>query len=98
MSDVTIDGVIFTPKKRLGARHIVVLDRGWIFVGDLSRDEDGNYRLTNAANIRKWSSGGFGGLTRDPKGSGAVLDPSEDLRFDATAPLFTVPVEDSWNE
>ena len=46
-----------------GDRCIVVLDRGWIFVGNLSVDETNTCTLRNVHNIRKWSSGGFGGWT-----------------------------------
>ena len=35
---------------------IVVLDRGWVFVGKLTYDEDGNGVLTHAANIRQWGT------------------------------------------
>ncbi len=96
---IEIDGVQFVPKVPVaGNRHVVVLDRGWVFVGDLEVPPAGPVSLTNCANVRKWASGGFGGMCKDPKGSGVVLDPCADLRFDETAPLFTVPVEDGWGE
>ena len=50
-------------------RHIVVLDRGWIFVSDLTKLDDDGYMLTNCMNIRKWTSGGFGGLTKSKSDS-----------------------------
>ena len=95
---MSINGVEYAPvsSRPTGSRCIVVLDRGWIFVGNLSTD-GGVSTLSSAANIRKWGSGGFGGLTADPKGAGAVLDQCEDITFDERAPLFCVPVPEDWN-
>ena len=103
-TEIVVDGVAYAPvtPAPTGNRHIVVLDRGWIFVGTLSEPapilNQHGYRLTNAQNVRSWGSGGFGGLTNDPKGSGVKVDDCADLRFDASAVIFTVPVPDSWNE
>jgi len=83
-----------------GNRCIVVLPSGWIFVGNLSHneaDENGaTLRLTNASNIRKWASGGFGGLTKSRTESGADLDPCGDVVFSYDKPLLMVPVDADW--
>ena len=63
-----------------GDRHLIVLDRGWIFAGDMSLKDD-VYTVTNCQNIRKWGKGGFGALSRsaalsgygDGDGDGVVL-------------------------
>ena len=81
-----------------GDRHLVVLDRGWIFCGNLTRTDDGVNTLTDCVNVRKWSSGGFGGLTTDPKGSGAVCDSCAPIRFRDSAMILAVPVPENWNE
>jgi len=80
----------------VGDRHIVVLDRGWIFAGNLSKDERGVYTLTDAVNIRKWKQGGFGALSRSAGEAGATLDPSADIRF--TEMIFAVPITESWSD
>jgi len=96
---ITIDGVEYIPKPTpCGLRCVVVLDRGWIFVGDLATAPNGYHVLSNCSNVRKWASGGFGGMCRDPQLAGVVLDPCADLAFTVDAPLFTVPVEDGWGE
>ena len=77
-----------------GDRHIVVLDRGWIMVGNLKQLDDETWLISNAANLRKWSSGGFGLATKDPIGAGVVLDPCGDIRFREA--IFTVPVGEGW--
>ena len=86
-----------TANCQVGDRHIVVLDRGWIFVGDLSQDDDtGVYTLSNCHNVRKWAKGGFGLLSQDASAAGAVLDKAATLRFRSRALLFAVPVAREW--
>ena len=79
-----------------GNRNICVLDRGWIFVGELSGDTANGYCLTNVKNVRKWQSGGFGLLSRGAKSAGATLDEAANLKFAASALLFHVPVDKEW--
>jgi hypothetical protein len=79
-----------------GKRHIVVLDRGWSFVGDLAQEDAGMYILSNAKNIRKWSTGGFGGLSKGAAMSGATLDNCAPIKFSSSAMLFCVPVRGDW--
>ncbi len=94
---ITVNGVEYEPvEKKTGKRHIVVLDRGWIFVGDLEHHEDGHYKLSRASNIRLWKRSGFGGMTRDPKAAGAEMDACVDQTFDHY--IFAVPVADEWGE
>ena len=78
-----------------GNRHIIVLDRGWIFVGDVT-EKDGGYLATNCVNVRKWSSGGFGGLSLSPSGSGAVLDKCAPIKFKDC--IFMIPVAEDWDD
>lgn len=99
MSDqksVTIHGVEYVPAGATGGQCLCVLDRGWIFVGDLSTNDAGIHTLRNARNVRKWNKGGFGLLTRSREDSGAVLDDCADLQFTAGALIFCVPVAESW--
>jgi hypothetical protein len=84
--------------KAEGPRHIVVLDRGWIFVGDLAKQEDGTFLLSNAHNIRKWKEGGFGALTMGAKKSGAVTDECAPIRFAPSVMILSVPIGRSWDE
>jgi len=93
---ITVDGVDYYSKEK-GRRHIVVLDRGFIFVGDLSEGERVS-TLADCYNIRKWDSGGFGGMEVDPKGSGVVLDKCSDKIFKPGAEIFMTPVSDSWGK
>jgi len=79
-----------------GDRCIVVLDRGFIFAGNLTQDEEW-YTLTNVVNVRKWSKSGFGGLVLSAESAGAVLDNCGDIRFKKNALIFIAPVDESWD-
>lgn len=49
------------------AKQIVVVDRGWVFVGDVA-DTDTGVTITNCQNIRYWGTEelGLGGLINGP--------------------------------
>ena len=82
-----------------GDRHIAVLDRGWIFAGNMSLDkETGVYTMTNCANIRRWTKGGFGAVTQSVKESGATLDKCATIKFHARAMILCVPIGSDWDE
>ena len=81
-----------------GDRHIVVLDRGWIFVGDLSQDEHDIFTITNCKNVRKWNKGGFGLLSQSATKAEAVLDDCVPIRFEKSARILVVPVAGDWDE
>ena len=56
---------------------IVVLDRGFVYVGDVD-DTSNKCIITNVFNIRKWgTTNGLGELSRNGPTEKTVLDPSE---------------------
>jgi hypothetical protein len=78
-------------------RHLVVLDRGWIFAGNLTMLDDGEgYMLTDCVNIRRWETGGFGGLTKSRETTSAYLDPCRNIKFRSSAMVFCVPIPEEW--
>lgn len=80
-------------KKPAGNRAVVVVDRGWIFAGDMTR-KDGRIILTNAVWVFRWSSIGFDGVIRDPKK--AEIRKIDDVDIPAHAEVFCVPVSEKW--
>ena len=53
MTIITVDGIEYAPVKPTpGTRAVVVVDRGWIFAGDVTR-KDGRILLTNAVHVFK---------------------------------------------
>lgn len=80
-----------------GTEAIVVLDRGWIFAGSLSYCPDTDvYTLIDCVNVRKWSQGGFGLLSKSAKDAGATLDKCEPIKFKSSALIFSTPIESGW--
>ena len=98
MTDIVIiNGIEYAPvsAKSTGTRAVVVVDRGWIFAGDVTR-EAGRIRLSNALHVFKWESIGFAGMIADPKKAKADLRKIADVDMPAGAEVFCVPVDDKW--
>ena len=98
MENLVINGIEYAPvKKNSGTRAIVVVDRGWIFAGDVTR-EGGRIKLTNALHVFKWESIGFAGMVADPKKAKADLRKVADVDIPYAAEIFAVPVPDGWGQ
>jgi hypothetical protein len=76
-----------------GNRAVVVVDRGWIFAGDVTR-QDGRIRLSRAVWVFRWESCGFSKVIEDP--SKADIRPMADVDMPDGAEIFCVPVSDDW--
>ncbi len=81
-------------KPPLSGRAVVVVDRGWIFAGDMSRTADGYVRLDNAVWVFRWESVGFAAIVKDP--SKADIRPTEPVEVPEDAVVFRVPVGERW--
>ena len=75
-----------------GTRAVIVVDRGWVFAGDVTR-ENGRIKLTRALHVFKWDSIGFAKVIETAK---ADLRPIADVDIPADAEIFAVPVPDNW--
>ena len=96
MDNVTINGVEYAPvKKAAGTRAVIVVDRGWIFAGDVTR-ENGRIKLANALHVFTWESLGFSGMIENPKKAKADLRKIADVDIPEGAEVFCVPVPDGW--
>ena len=95
MKKIEIDGVTHYPISASGNRAVVVVDRGWIFAGDVS-DEDGRIRITRALHVFGWSSIGFAKILEEPKSDKVDLRPCTDVDVPASAEIFRVPVDSEW--
>ncbi len=96
MENVVINGVEYAPvKKATGSRAVVVVDRGWIFAGDVTR-ANGRIKLANALHVFKWESQGLSGMVADPKKAKADLRKVADVDIPEGAEVFCVPVADGW--
>lgn len=91
---VTINGIEYTPVKKANSnRAIIVVDRGWIFAGDVTR-ENGRIKLTNALHVFKWESVGFAGMIENTEK--ADLRKITDVDIPEAAEIFCVPVPNDW--
>ena len=62
-------------------KNIVILQRGWVFVGDLFR-KGNDMRLENASIIRNWgTTKGLGEIAKDGPTSNTKLDECPDVNF-----------------
>lgn len=78
-----------------GKRAVVVVDRGWIFAGDVT-EESGRIVLTRAVHVRSWSGVGFDGMIADPSKSTMIKPLQYPVDIPRDAEVFRIPVGDSW--
>lgn len=92
---IKIDEVTYVraDAKPAGTRAVVVVDRGWIFAGDVTR-ANGRIRLSRALHVFKWESVGFAGMIENTKR--ADLRKIADVEIPEGAEIFCVPVADDW--
>ena len=103
MNKIEINGVSYVREDSVAAaqpitesRAVVVVDRGWIFAGDVTR-ENGRIRLTRAVWVFSWESIGFDGVIANPKNLKANIKPMPNgVDIPAGAEVFCVPVADNW--
>ena len=97
-STITIDNTqyvradsISTPPA--GDRAVVVVDRGWIFAGDVTR-ENGRIHISRAVWVFKWDGCGFAAVIEDP--AKADIRPIADIDLPEGSEIFSVPVKSDW--
>jgi hypothetical protein len=79
-----------------GRRVVLVVDRGWIFAGDLT-EENGRIFLDRAVWVFRWESVGFAAVVADPVASKADLRRmSTRVDVPVDAEVFRLPVCDTW--
>ena len=96
-TEVTINGKTYIPKDQanhvLGPCRIIVADRGWVFVGNCTDNEDGSVTIAPAINIRVWgTTKGLGELANGPL-SGTKHDRYGTVRC---LPLVQINVNSGW--
>jgi hypothetical protein len=95
-NEIMINGVKYVPAAPAGNRAVVVIDRGWIFAGDVTQ-EDNHLVLNNAVWVFRWSEVGFDGVIADPSDSRVELRKmTQPVEVPAGSVIFKVPVNDGW--
>ena len=101
LNELDINGVKYvrkddvqTPSKP-GKRAVVVVDRGWIFAGDVDTTHPGRITLTRAVWVFKWNQVGFAAMIANPK-SNTDIRKVADVDLPCESEIFRVPVGDEW--
>ena len=101
VNEISINGIKYLRAdsvpvtKPNGNRAVVVVDRGWIFAGDVS-EENGRIKLSRAVWVFRWESLGFAKMIEDWKNTKVDLRPVSDVDIPVGAEIFRIPVADSW--
>ena len=97
VNTISINGVEYAPvnAQPKGSRAVVVVDRGWIFAGHVTR-KDGRILISRALHVFKWESIGFAGMVDNPKKAKADLRRMADVDIPEGSEIFCVPVPDDW--
>lgn len=92
---ITVDGVEYVRATR-GSRAVVVVDRGWIFAGDVEQ-KDGVITLHRAVWVFKWQSIGFDGVLKNPKSDKVTIRKmSHVVEIPKVSEIFRIPVDEDW--
>lgn len=96
---VEINGELYVRQSALpsGARAVVVVDRGWVFAGDVE-EADGRIRLSRAIWCFRWEEIALDGMIADPRSKKVTLKPVPGGTVDlpSGAEIFRIPVCDNW--
>ena len=95
LNSIVINGVTYTPATQPYNRAVVVVDKGWIFAGDIQR-ENGRIYLTRVVWVFRWEKVGFAKVVDDPVGSEADIRPIADLDIPEGSEIFSIPVPENW--
>ncbi len=102
MDTVELNGVRYVREdsvpaaKPNGNRAVVVVDRGWIFAGDVT-EENGRVYLDRAVWVFRWESVGFAAVVADPKKSKADIRPlATRVDIPSGSEIFRLPVSENW--
>jgi len=99
---ISIDGTDYIRVSDLPAGpppeyRIVVADRGWVFVGAATTEDDGGITIANAKCIRHWGTDsdkpGLGYLAQNGPTAKTKLDPSGTVRIPTHAVIATFDTE-----
>jgi hypothetical protein len=73
---------------------IVVIEAGWIMVGEMTNPSTQTTLLKNASVVRSWNNGkGIGGLAKAENKHEYTLDPVGSVSIQTSKILFEIPCE-----
>lgn len=90
---IELNGMEYAPVGPKGNRAIIVVDRGWIFAGDVTESE-GRIRLARCVWVFKWVNCGFSAVIDNP--TMADIRKLSDVDVPAQSEIYRIPVNDEW--
>jgi len=77
-------------------RAVVVVDRGWIFAGDVT-EQNGRIYLDRAVWVFRWEAVGFSSVIDNPNQAQVDLRPmTARVDIPAQSEIYRIPVEEDW--
>jgi len=78
-------------------KHIVILQRGWVVVGDFSQDGSQCY-VRNGHVVRRWGTEkGLGQLASEGPRPNTVLDPTPEMTFHELTIVARLQCSEKWD-
>jgi hypothetical protein len=79
-------------------KQIVIAQRGWVFIGDVTRDGD-QVQIDKASVVRRWgTTKGLGEIAANGPTKDTQLDPCPTVRMHALAVVASIDcAEEAWN-
>lgn len=99
-TNVVINGVEYAPIDRDARQfQIVVLHRGFVFVGDVDRSDPNQIVIHNAQTVRRWgTTKGLGEIAESGPLSSTMLDMAGTIRFSPLAEICSYDCNPAkWN-
>jgi hypothetical protein len=80
-------------ERAMSVKQIVIAQRGWVFVGDVTRDGD-DVTISNAQNVRRWgTTKGLGEIAKNGPSPSTVLDDFGTVRLHVLAIVAALDCE-----
>ena len=101
VQEIVVDGETYVKRSSLcaapvGPRAVVVVDRGWIFAGDVT-EENGRIFLDNAVWVFGWQSIGFAAVVENPKQANVDIRLLKTrVNIPQASEVFRLPVAANW--
>lgn len=83
------------PPTSSGPRCVVIVDRGWIFAGDVE-EKNGRIYLTRAVHVQGWDGVGLDGALKDSKTKVRCRKLTTIVDIPADSEIFRCPVDANW--
>ena len=95
---IRADSVSESRNEIKGELYIVVLQRGWVAIGNREVTTNGDYRLRNAAHIRVWgTSKGLGEIAEGGPTAKTVLDKCPPIEYHPMTAIMHIQCkEEKW--